>query len=390
MSLDTIQPSRVNKAGTWNFTGTLQKDGSNVITEATQSGVSDGDKGDITVSGGGATFTIDNDVVTYAKMQNVSANSRLLGRISGGSGDPEEVILDTDGTLAANSDTRAASQKAVKTYVDTAVTGLLDFKGATDASSNPNYPAASKGDAYIISVAGKIGGASGKSVDIGDIYVASADNAGGTEAAVGTSWFVLEHNLVGALLSANNLSDLADAATARTNLGLGTMATETATNYLQKAGGTLTGEVNLGENAGIAVDAALSADGKYSAESVEDGTAGTTLAFGDLVYRASADSRWELADADAEATSGGVRLGICVLAAAGDGSATKILRKGRVRADTAFPALTPDAPVYVSTTAGDIQVAAPSGTDDVIRVVGYATTADEIDFDPENSYTTHI
>lgn len=93
---------------------------------------------------------------------------------------------------------------ATKTYVDTAVTGLLDFKGSTDASSNPNYPAASKGDAYYVSVAGKIGGASGKVVSVGDVYVASADNAGGNEATVGTSWFVLEGNISG--LSANGLS----------------------------------------------------------------------------------------------------------------------------------------------------------------------------------------
>jgi hypothetical protein len=38
------------------------------------------------------------------------------------------------------------------------ITGLLDFKGSTDASANPNYPAASKGDFYVVSVAGKIGG----------------------------------------------------------------------------------------------------------------------------------------------------------------------------------------------------------------------------------------
>jgi hypothetical protein len=54
-------------------------------------GVSDGDKGDITVSGGGATWTIDNDVVTYAKMQNIVNNNRFLGRISGAGGDPEEL-----------------------------------------------------------------------------------------------------------------------------------------------------------------------------------------------------------------------------------------------------------------------------------------------------------
>lgn len=50
--------------------------------------------GDVTASLGLNTTTIANDVVTYAKMQNVSAASRLLGRGSAsGSGDPEEMTV---------------------------------------------------------------------------------------------------------------------------------------------------------------------------------------------------------------------------------------------------------------------------------------------------------
>lgn len=148
---------------------------------------------------------------------------------------------------------------------------------------------------------------------------------------------------------------------------------------------TLFGSTALPENTAIILDAALSADGKYSGI-VEAGTAGATLAFGDLVYFAVADSRWELADADAAATAGPVKIGICVLAAASDGDPTTILLYGKVRADTAFPALTVGAPAYVSTTAGDIQTSAPTGSADIVRIVGYGNTADELFFCPDVTF----
>jgi hypothetical protein len=55
-------------------------------------GVSDGDKGDITVSGGGTTWTIDNGAVTLAKLQNITTE-RLLGRDSPMTGAVEEIAV---------------------------------------------------------------------------------------------------------------------------------------------------------------------------------------------------------------------------------------------------------------------------------------------------------
>jgi hypothetical protein len=143
--------------------------------------------------------------------------------------------------------------------------------------------------------------------------------------------------------------------------------------------------VQLQETASIALDPAGSADGAYSGITVT-GVAGAALAFGDLIYLAAADSRWELVDADSVTTCGAVMTGMCVLAAAGDGSPTTILLQGIIRADAAFPNLTVGAPVYASTTAGDVQVAAPSGTDDVVHVLGYGMTANEMYFNPSTTY----
>jgi DNA/RNA endonuclease YhcR with UshA esterase domain len=49
--------------------------------------------GDVTTAGGSLATTIANNAISYAKMQNVSATQRVLGRNTSGSGDTEEVTI---------------------------------------------------------------------------------------------------------------------------------------------------------------------------------------------------------------------------------------------------------------------------------------------------------
>lgn len=142
------------------------------------------------------------------------------------------------------------------------------------------------------------------------------------------------------------------------------------------------------ENKTIKLTSSLS-DGQFSGI-VESGTAGATLAFGNLCYFSLVDSRWELADADAEATSGSVKFGMCVLAAASDGSATTILRYGNIRADAVFPVMTIGGVLFAGVTAGEIQTTAPSGAADIIRTIGHANTADELFFNPSSDWFEHV
>ncbi|MCK9629705.1 MAG: hypothetical protein M0R37_14090, partial [Bacteroidales bacterium] len=136
---------------------------------------------------------------------------------------------------------------------------------------------------------------------------------------------------------------------------------------------TLNGVLNVGENS-ILLKSGLS-DLEWTGIT-EAGTAGASLAFGDLVYLNNEDSKWELADAG-EADAYDKKVGICVLTAA-ENAATEVLLFGKVRCDALFPTMTVGNPVYMSDTAGDITGSAPANA----RIVGYSSTADELFFCP--------
>ncbi|WP_281915021.1 hypothetical protein [Caldimonas thermodepolymerans] len=77
-------------------------------------GIADGDKGDITVSGSGATWTIDADAVNNAKLANMGSGT-LKGRISAGTGDPEDLTPAQVRTLLNVAD--GATANASDTYL---------------------------------------------------------------------------------------------------------------------------------------------------------------------------------------------------------------------------------------------------------------------------------
>jgi hypothetical protein len=57
---------------------------------ASAGGISDGDKGDVTVSGGGTVWTVDSGVITNAKLADM-ATARFKGRTTAGTGAPEDL-----------------------------------------------------------------------------------------------------------------------------------------------------------------------------------------------------------------------------------------------------------------------------------------------------------
>lgn len=84
----------------------------------------------------------------------------------------------------------------------------FSFEGAIDCSANPNYPAANMGHTYKLGVAGRIGGASGPKVQVGDMAICLVDGtAAGNQATVGANWTIIQVNIDGAVIGPTSATD---------------------------------------------------------------------------------------------------------------------------------------------------------------------------------------
>lgn len=114
----------------------------------------DADYGDITVSAG--VWTIDNDVVTYAKMQNITATSRILGRKTAGAGDTEECtlseILDFVGSAAQGD----ILYRGAATWTRLGAGTSGQFLQTQGAGANPQWATASGGASGLTLVENKV------------------------------------------------------------------------------------------------------------------------------------------------------------------------------------------------------------------------------------------
>ena len=373
----------------------------------------------LTLVGSGVTITTDaaTDTITFT----AGAAALTVGATTIASGTTTRILYDNAGTLGEYTITGtgtvvamatspvfttpnigAATATSINGLTVTASTGVLTIANGKTATLNASTTfAGTDGKTLTISNSGTLAGgdafvlaiAAGKTLTVSNTLTFTGTDS--STVAFGAGGTVLyTSSTIPLTVGTTTITSGTDTRILYNNSGvLGEYTlTGTGTVVVMATSPTLTtpnisGAAQLAEGASIRLDPVLSADGTYTGTTIT-GTAGTTLAFGDLVYLAVADSRWELADASAVST-GAQLTGFCVLAAAADGDPTVILLDGNIRADTAFPSLTVGAPVYMSETSGDVTNTAPTTTDSVTRVLGYGLTADSMILRISPDWITH-
>ncbi len=406
----------------------------------------------------GDAFDMDNMVEgTNNKLVSAAEKSGWSGKQDALGFTPEDIANKSTNIITdAASNTKYPGVKAIKDYADGLVAGLLDYRGGYDASSG-DYPitggsgtagAVMKGDMWVVSVAGTIGG---EDIQVGDSIIANIDTPGQTasnwnhlnanisyvpenvankkidlsdnsdsyypsqkavktavDAKVDKSLFdantilyattddtpvaltISEQTIVGRKTGGNIEALAIDSDLSSVSANDDTVPSAKATkaaldSKAPTASPTFTGTVTLADNARI--DLTLpTADTYVTGNTTDSFASGYSSAVGDLVFFGSG-GKWLEVDADAVATCKGM-MGIA-LESKTDGQAMLVALPGSfVRLDSWN--WTVGDTLYAGETLGAIQNTIPTGADAIIRVIGFAVSADVIYFMPSSDQQSTV
>tara|TARA_B110000467_G_scaffold162302_1_gene185240 strand:- start:464 stop:1771 length:1308 start_codon:yes stop_codon:yes gene_type:complete len=193
-----------------------------------------------------------------------SATSASESAASASAASTSETNAATSETNAATSETNAATSATESETAKTAAEAAKDAALAALDSFDDRYLGAKASDPTLDN--------DGNALVAGALYYNTTDDV--MKVYEGSQWVAAYASLSGALLATNNLSDLANATTARTNLGLGTAATTASTDYATAAQGALadtaTQPADLGTAAATdSTDYATAAQGVLADASVQ-------------------------------------------------------------------------------------------------------------------------
>ena len=160
-----------------------------------------------------------------------------------------------------------------------------------------------------------------------------------------------------------------------------THATATPTaNAVPKSDGN--GKLNAGwlSQASVTLNEPAADNGAGTQSIFDSAMVGESVAFPDLLYLKD-DGKWWKADADAAATMPVLRMALETKSA---DQACSMLVHGRVRDDDWT--WTVGGIIYASTAPGALTQTPPSGTADVVQIVGEAYAANKMIFNPDLSF----
>jgi hypothetical protein len=390
-----------------------------------------------TIASFGASKTLTSlSTATYPSLTELSyvkgVTSAIQTQING------KQALDTTLTAIAGLDASAGvvTQTAADTFTKRTLTGTadkIDISNGDGAAGNPTFTiSATYSGQTSITTLGTIATGAWQGTAIGDSYISSASTWNSKQAGDATLTALAAYNTNGLLTQT-----AADTFTGRTITGtsnkidvsngdgvsgnptltisatyvgqtsittLGTIATGTwqgtaiGDSYISSAstwnakisdvvsdttpqlGGDLDcNGKNLTDVHEIRIDATPDTDATANGPTTSSINAGATISAAELVYLHT-DGEWAKTDADVAATATGM-LGIA-LESGTDGNAMKVALSGAfVRKDSWN--WTVGSVLYIDTaTAGGMTHTAPSGSADVVRIVGWAVNADVIYFCP--------